>query len=853
MSLASVLQKLQLNWGHAGLGLNSVACSQQRLLLLRSLHLQSLRLPFLVELPFEQGPNGKYEPRIVRGATQYLETCGGEIEYAAYEMFCSTKTFSLREFASAIDALQLAILMELYETNRVREPRETTSRLALRLRELVKLLIVASRFDQRQFINAHAAERLLREDPARIYCDLDIQSKDIYRGAVDSLAERYGCSAEQVATRALALCQSSVVAKEGYCHADHIGFFLIDSGKNELQRSLRGSGDGRADDKCEPETILSVGGYISIMMAVSFCVWVAFVFAFGISLRHFGTAIIVALASGIVGSETGNRLLDFFLYMHSRPRLLPRVDFSRGIPNEHRTLVCIPSLLLSRSHVECLVRALENIHLITYDRNVSYALLTDFVDSEEPSVTDEEENTLAHAKRLIEALNEKYSRGGKPFFFLLHRSREYSRTERCWMGRDRKRGKISALNRLIAFGRNEFDFVSADVKTLSGVRYVVTLDDDTELLPGAIQKLVGLCAHPLNEPMLDTTGKFIRSGYCIFQPFPCITEKSAARLGFWKAILESRIDLRHGPFFVRDVHFDVMAECGFYGKGIYRVDCFVSVLKDRIPPETVLSHDTIEAGFLRTGYTGDVIFAESCPSDLKQYYERAHRWARGDWQNLLMLLGCFGQKATRLAADMSAYAKYLIFRFVRRSLAPISRTAILVTIVFGGQTTERVRLVSLYFLLMVPDLYYVAELSLRLLWTGRFVRTLRLLLSKISGAHLREFLLSLMAPHYFLVMSDAIIRAVVRSMSGEKLLDWKAASYLEKQRAVFNFVDRCAWLALLGTSALIVWQYLDGCGFARFVIVYSWLGYILFYLFSTSKANRDRESKSTITRVETTG
>ena len=70
------------------------------------------------------------------------------------------------------------------------------------------------------------------------------------------------------------------------------------------------------------------------------------------------------------------------------------------------------------------------------------------------------------------------------------------------MGWERKRGKLHELNRLLR-GATDTSFLPTGAVAPSGVRYVITLDADTRLPRGAVERLVGTMAHPLNRPRFD--------------------------------------------------------------------------------------------------------------------------------------------------------------------------------------------------------------------------------------------------------------------------------------------------------------------------------------------------------------
>ena len=50
------------------------------------------------------------------------------------------------------------------------------------------------------------------------------------------------------------------------------------------------------------------------------------------------------------------------------------------------------------------------------------------------------------------------------------------------------------------------------------IKYVITLDADTEIVLNTVQSLVGLMAHPSNRPVLSKNKDKVIDGYGIVQP-----------------------------------------------------------------------------------------------------------------------------------------------------------------------------------------------------------------------------------------------------------------------------------------------------------------------------------------------
>src|SRR5690606_34944611 len=115
---------------------------------------------------------------------------------------------------------------------------------------------------------------------------------------------------------------------------------------------------------------------------------------------------------------------------------------------------------------------------------------------------------LELARQRIEQLNAKCpseASGGVVHnaFFLLHRQRRWNAQAGMWVGRERKRGKLADLNALIRGApgaADHYSLIVGDTSLLGNVRYVITLDTDTQLPHGAAREMIATMAHPLNRP-----------------------------------------------------------------------------------------------------------------------------------------------------------------------------------------------------------------------------------------------------------------------------------------------------------------------------------------------------------------
>ncbi len=357
--------------------------------------------------------------------------------------------------------------------------------------------------DWRVFVESQShVEQALRNDPNETYGQMDFGTRDRYRHVVARLAKRSPRSEIDVAQVAIALASQSAARHGAGHHTAHVGYYLIDDGLPQLEKAVafhlsRLAHIGRQAAR------YPLVFYLGVMLALTI-VFAGFLLANleGSGLTGWRLEWLGALAL-LGASQLASSLTNWLATLLATPRLLPRLDFSAGLPPEMRTLIVIPTLLTHAERADEQIEALEVRFLGNRDKQLYFGLLTDFCDATEESLADDAP-LLRHAQSGIERLNAKYSDAGVGRFFLLHRPRFWNRSERCWMGYERKRGKLADLNLLLrGEGRDRFSLIVGDVSALASVRYVITLDADTELPRDSARQFVGVMAHSLNRPRYD--------------------------------------------------------------------------------------------------------------------------------------------------------------------------------------------------------------------------------------------------------------------------------------------------------------------------------------------------------------
>jgi cellobiose phosphorylase len=499
-----------------------------------------------------------------------------------------------------------------------------------------------SKTNWNEFVEAISlVEQTLRQDPAGVYADMDFPTRDRYRHRVERLARNSDRSEIELATMAIDLARTAAPDADADAPADprrrHVGFYLIDQGLPELVKlgKVRLSVTDRLA-RLSPGAALA--GYAAAIVLMTGALSALLVFVAHSAGAQPWPLAALAVLSLIGTSHLSVAVINWSLTWLVRPQRLPRMDYAKRIPDAARCLVAVPSMLIDADDGEQLAESLEIRFLANPGDNLSFCLLTDFADAAAEHLP-ADALLLERAKTHVQALNHKYRRLGPSPFYLLHRPRRWNAHEQVWMGQERKRGKLADLNGLLrGQGTGAFSCVVGDLDALAAVKYVITLDTDTELPRESAWKLIGAMAHPLNQAQFDPVRRRVTRGYGILQP------RVAVNLADLAASAYARVnggDAGIDPYTntVSDVYQDTFKEGSFVGKGIYDVDAFEAALKDCFPDNRVLSHDLLEGCYARSGLLSDVQLFEGHPARYSADVSRRHRWIRGDWQLLGWLFG----------------------------------------------------------------------------------------------------------------------------------------------------------------------------------------------------------------------
>ncbi len=629
----------------------------------------------------------------------------------------------------------------------------------------------------KNFVEAMSrVEHILGSDPAGVYNKMDFTTRDNYRHIIEKIARKSRLSEEEAAARAIDLAVQSMEKQD---KTAHVGFYLAGNKRSLLEKSVkmrRTVRDILTKIFKKTPLLYYLGSIFIITCSLTYTIlWM-------IHPAGTGNLILTALLLLLVISQMVIALVNWASTLFTQPSLLPRMDFSSGIPKEFCTLITVPAMLSNEHEINDLINKMEVCFLSNRADNLYLSLLTDFKDAS-ASFMPEDKHLLEIVKTGIKNLNDKYGHNSNKPFLLFHRNRQWNPEEKVWMGYERKRGKLEALNKVLRSHERPELLVEGDPSMLAKVKYVITLDADTELPRDSARHLIETMAHPLNAPIYDPVKQRVTAGYTILQP-RVVSSLPSERTSWYSRIFGSDSGIDPYTRAVSDVYQDLFGEGSFIGKGIYDIDMFALIMADRLPENQILSHDLLEGNYCRSGMVSDVQLIDEFPERFSDDISRRHRWIRGDWQIAAWLFPRVpGFKKKLQKNPMSLLSRWKIFDNLRRSIFP---EGLLLLIILGWLFLQPswFGLASAAGIIIVPIIpgtfRHASMIPLRF--------PLHLHLKSVAeelGLHLFKALFMLVVlPYEAFINLDAIIRTFWRMMiSRNKLLEWKPSEGWKTSRS----------------------------------------------------------------------
>ncbi|MGA8041387.1 MAG: glucoamylase family protein [Terracidiphilus sp.] len=652
----------------------------------------------------------------------------------------------------------------------------------------------------------------LRLDPSGTYEHMDFESREQYRKRVAHIARHSDCTEAQVAEVALDLARGCATLNAGDSRMKqrriHIGYYLLDKGFPELGRRVgyhaRWLDRTRANMRAQAEDV-----FITSTLLFTLFLMAAVLFPLLPHTRGYVSLIAAAVLLVLPAMQGAVDLVNSIITALFDPEPLPKLDFSQAIPASCTTLVAVPSLLLNQEQVRGLVADLEIRFLANHDPHLHFALLTDLPDSVTKPHENDSHPLVELAIQLVEELNTKYDAVGNGSFMLLHRHRQYNRRQGVWMGWERKRGKLLDLNKLLMGEYDAFPIKAGKVDALQDVRYILTLDSDSQLPHGTAARLIGAMAHPLNQAIIDPKSRIVTAGYGILQPRVGIAVQSASRSRL-ASIYSGQTGFDIYSRALSDVYQDLFGEGIFTGKGIYEVATLHAVLDKRFPRNALLSHDLIEGAYARAGLVTDVEIIDDYPSHYSAHSRRKHRWMRGDWQIVQWMFSRVPEESgTRVRNPISDISRWKIFDNLRRSLGDPSLVVLFLAGWLGLPGGPLYWTIVPVAFLFFPTLVQFS-FALGRVWANERKGGAGEAFAGLGQSVLITLFSLIFLLHQMLLAIDAVVRSLVRRfITGERLLEWETAAQAERSKRKRTPVDRYLTLTPLLAIALCALVYFE--------------------------------------------
>ena len=624
------------------------------------------------------------------------------------------------------------------------------------------------------FEKINGVEEILKKDPAEVYSKMDYKTKDYYRGKIKEISKKTKISEIYIARKMLELAEESY-SKEGKNKKSHIGYYLIDKGINDLYNKLE------VITKREGTEQNKIKIYILVISTLSILISAVLSYLLNLEINKTEISVLSFILFLIPSSEVIIKITQCILNKIVKPKIIPKIDFSNGIDKENATIVVIPTIIKSKEKVQEMMKNLETYYLANKSENLYFALLGDCSQS---TLQEEkfDEEVIQEGIKQVEELNKKYPNKDLPIFSFIYRERKWNEKENSYLGWERKRGLLNQFNGYILQQKNPFkintiqDYIKNEEtqKNLQNIKYIITLDADTDLILNSAQELIGAMAHILNKPVIDEQKNIVVDGYGIMQPRVGINLDISYKTLFTK-IFAGAGGIDSYTNAISDIYQDNFKEGIFTGKGIYDLKVFSEVLEDKIPENTVLSHDLLEGCYLRCGLVSDVMLMDGYPTKYTSFMNRLSRWIRGDWQIIRWL----GHKS-----QLNLLSKYKIFDNLRRSLFEVS---ILVALIYLNilKFVFNVNILGIDKLLILIELIpYILEILNYVIAKKEGEekqKTFTPQISGLKGIFLRATIALGCMPYKAYSALKAIVKTTYRLLITHKnLLEWTTSEEAEK-------------------------------------------------------------------------
>ena len=617
------------------------------------------------------------------------------------------------------------------------------------------------------FEQINGVEEIFKQDPANVYNKMDYKTRAEYRKVVEKIAKKTKISELYIAKKCLELSNRKLENEK----QNHIGYYLISEGKSELLSELLNKKIKKSNPKNKMRIYVLGITVISILLSILCAKNVYF------QTQNWTISVLIFIVTFVPCQRFTIQIIQYILSILIKPKIIPKLDYRNGIPEQDATMVIIPTIIKNKKKVQELFKKLEVYYIANKSENLYFTLLGD-CSSGKKEFEDFDNEIIEAGINEINRLNAFGDTSKKfPKFNFIYRKRCWNKGENCYLGWERKRGAINQFNEYILGNiKNPFLFSSFEMeneKKIPKIKYVITLDGDTDLVLNSGLELVGAMAHILNKPEIDEKNNIVISGHALMQPRVGIGLLDT-RKSFFTKIYSGLGGTDSYVNAIFDVYQDNFGEGIFTGKGIYDLQVFSNVLKNEIPENTVLSHDLLEGSYLRCGMVSDVMLMDGFPTNYLSYKKRQHRWIRGDYQ----ILKWIAKKKLNLLS------KYKIIDNILRSKLESSILIALLFLIILKIADDVHIWPFVAFLAICINIPYIIEITNKIFFKkeGEIKqKTFEKNQTIIKNSIIKIFLEIITIPDKAYMAVNAELKSLYRMLFSKKhLLEWVTAEEAEK-------------------------------------------------------------------------
>lgn len=631
------------------------------------------------------------------------------------------------------------------------------------------------------FEKINGVEEILKKDPVNVYSKMDYKTRIYYRNKLKEISKKTKISEIYIARKCLEL--SSIEYEKFNMDSNnkkaHVGYYLIADGEPKLLEILQNKKVPRQNNMHKAQKYITALAVVTIVLAGVYGLYI------NTQINNIVLSLILSILLLIPIETIFTQIAQYILGKTKNTKIIPKLDFRNGIPEQNATFVVIPTIIKNGKRVEELMHKLEVYYIANKSDNIYFALLGDCSTSsnEEEGFDEEVINT---GKKMVDILNKKYPDEKFTKFNFIYRKRMWNEGEEAYLGWERKRGLLNQFNEYI-LGNISNPFKTntiTNVANMPPIKYIITLDADTDLVLNSAKELTGAMAHILNKPELNKSEDLVIAGHALIQPRIGIDLMSSIKSLYTKIYAGAGgVDVYANA--ISDIYQDNFEEGIFTGKGIYDLKIFSKILNNEIPENTILSHDLLEGSYLRCGLATDIMLMDGYPVGYNSSKSRLHRWIRGDWQIIIWLKDKIKNKRGEIKNNpLNILSKYKIFDNLVRSLLEVSSVLTIIYMcildyfykikIWPIITTVLIAVLTPTVIDVINKIVFKREGEKR-------QKTFNKTLSGINASLLRGLFTLATLPDKAYMSANAICKTLYRlKVSKKHMLEWVTAEEAEK-------------------------------------------------------------------------